>query len=153
MSVSIKVWFWLVSLNNIIHYFPLTVAIMVNIINLTQGPLCLWSYGSWIYNYLCNQCLSPLTLWVWIPLMRGVLDATWCDKVCQWLAVGWWFSSPSTLVSSTNKTDCHDITEILLKVAFNTINLTQSYSENHHDAILHCIVAFFCRIMEVYKTP
>jgi len=21
-----------------------------------------WSYGSWIYNYLCNQCLSPLKL-------------------------------------------------------------------------------------------
>jgi len=20
----------------------------------------LWSYGSWIYNYLCNPCLSPL---------------------------------------------------------------------------------------------
>jgi len=19
-----------------------------------------WSYGIWIYNYLCNQCLSPL---------------------------------------------------------------------------------------------
>jgi len=19
-----------------------------------------WSYGSWIYNYLCKQCLSPL---------------------------------------------------------------------------------------------
>jgi len=19
-----------------------------------------WSYGSWIYNYLCNRCLSPL---------------------------------------------------------------------------------------------
>jgi len=28
-----------------------------------------WSYCSWIYNYLCNQCLSPLTLWVRIPLM------------------------------------------------------------------------------------
>jgi hypothetical protein len=27
-----------------------------------------------------------------------------------------------TPVSSTNKTDCHDITEILLKVAINTIN-------------------------------
>jgi hypothetical protein len=27
---------------------------------------------------------------------------------------------------STNKTDCHDITEILLKVALNTINLDQS---------------------------
>jgi hypothetical protein len=53
---------------------------------------------------------------------QGVLDTTLCDKVCQWLATGQWFS-PGTLVSSTNKTDCHDITEILLKVALNTINL------------------------------
>jgi hypothetical protein len=30
--------------------------------------------------------------------------------------------SPGTPVSCTNKTDCHDITEILLKVALNTIN-------------------------------
>ena len=29
-----------------------------------------------------------------------------------------------TPVSSTNKSDCHDITEILLKVALNTITLT-----------------------------
>jgi len=35
---------------------------------------------------------------------------------------GRWFS-PGTLVSSTNKTDCHDMIEILLKVALNTINL------------------------------
>jgi hypothetical protein len=28
-----------------------------------------WFYGSWIYNYLCNQFLSPLKLWVRIPLM------------------------------------------------------------------------------------
>jgi hypothetical protein len=30
-----------------------------------------------------------------------------------------------TLVSSTNKNDCHDIAEILLKVALNTINPNQ----------------------------
>jgi len=30
--------------------------------------------------------------------------------------------SPGSPVSSTNKTDCQDITEILLKVALNTIN-------------------------------
>ena len=30
--------------------------------------------------------------------------------------------SSGTLVSSTNKTECHDITEILLKVALNSIN-------------------------------
>ena len=28
-----------------------------------------WSYGSWIYNYMCNQRLSQLKLWVRIPLM------------------------------------------------------------------------------------
>ena len=79
------------------------------------------SYGSWIYNYLCNQCLSPLTLWVRIPLRRGVFDTTLCDKVCQGLATGQWFSL-GNLVSSTNKTDCHNITAILLKVVLNTIN-------------------------------
>ena len=51
---------------------------------------------------------------------RGVVDTTLCEKVCQYLATGRWFSS-GTPVSSTNKTDCHDITEILLKVALNTI--------------------------------
>jgi hypothetical protein len=34
-----------------------------------------------------------------------------------------WFS-PGTLVSSTNNTDHNDMTEILLKVALNTITLT-----------------------------
>ena len=51
-----------------------------------------WSYGSWLSNYLCNQCPSPQMLWVWTPLRQGVLDTTLCDKVCQWLATGRWFS-------------------------------------------------------------
>jgi hypothetical protein len=44
------------------------------------------------------------------------------DKVCQWLAAGQWFS-PGSPVSSTNKTDRHDITEILFKMALSTVNL------------------------------
>ena len=75
-------------------------------------------YGSWIYNYLCNQCLSPLMFWVRISIRTRY--TTLCDKVCQWLVTGLWFS-PGTPVSSTNKTDLHDITEILLKVALNNI--------------------------------
>ena len=47
--------------------------------------------------------------------MRCAVDATLCDKVCLWFSVG-------TAVSSTNKTDRHDIAEILLKVELNTIN-------------------------------
>jgi hypothetical protein len=36
--------------------------------------------------------------------------------VCQWIATGQWFSP----VSSTNKTDRHDINEILVKLVLNT---------------------------------
>jgi len=59
-------------------------------------------------------------LWVWILHRLGVLETTLCDEDCQWLAAGQWFS-PGTLVSSINKTDCHNIAEILLKVALSTI--------------------------------
>ena len=52
----------------------------------------------------------------------------WCtrlpaasDKVYQLLAHGRWFS-PGTPASFTTKTGCHDIAEILLKVALNTKN-------------------------------
>ena len=74
---------------------------------ISWGPSCPWLYGSWIYNYLCNQCLSPLMLWVRTPF-----DTTFCDKVCQWPATGRWFSL-GIPVSFTNKTDRHDIAEIL----------------------------------------
>jgi len=73
-----------------------------------------------------NQCLSQLKLWVRIPFMQGVLDTTLCDQVCQWLTIGRCFS-PGTPVSSTNKTDHQDITEILLKVALNTITLIPTH--------------------------
>ena len=43
-----------------------------------QGPSWPWSYGSWILNYLCNQCLSPLMLWVWISIWARC--TTLCDK-------------------------------------------------------------------------
>ena len=42
------------------------------------------------------------------------------------LATGQWYA-PDTPVSSTNKTDHHDIAKLLLKVALNTINQTKPY--------------------------
>ena len=71
----------------------------------------------WHYNKQM-VILNNKLLWVQIPLGRGVLDTTLCDKVCQGLAESQWFS-PGTPISSTNKT------EILLKVVLNTITLTQ----------------------------
>ena len=46
------------------------------------------------------------------------------NKVYQLLAHGRWFS-PGTPASSTTKAGRHDIAEILLKVALNTIKLNQ----------------------------
>jgi hypothetical protein len=45
------------------------------------------------------------------------------DKVYQLLANGRWFS-PGTPASSTTKTGRHDIADILLKVALNTMKQT-----------------------------
>jgi hypothetical protein len=74
----------------------------------------------WIYNYLCNQCSSSLLLWVRISIRARC--TTLCDNVFQWLATGRWFS-PGPPLSSTNKT------EILLKVALNTIKQNKTTSE------------------------
>ena len=92
-----------------------TLQFVWNKCHILLGQLLSWSYGSWIYNYLCNQCLSPLMMRVRISIWSRC--TTLCDKVCQWLATGLWFS-PGPLVSSTNKTDRHDITEILLVNTF-----------------------------------
>ena len=50
-------------------------------------------------------------------------------KVCQWLTTGRWFS-PGTPVSSTNKTNRHDVAELLLKVALNTMNQPNQPTNN-----------------------
>jgi hypothetical protein len=74
-----------------------------------QNAILLWSTKMFSHSKnedLKNSCEFEPHSW------RGVLDTTLCDQVCQWLATGWWFSP----VSSTNKTDHHDKTEILLKV-------------------------------------
>ena len=97
-----------------------------------RGSSWPWSYGSWIYNYPCNQCLSPLMLWV--RILFGVRCTTLYDKVCQWFATGRWFS-PGTLFSSTNKTYRHHITEILLQVALKrhqTIKQTKHHIMGTH---------------------
>ena len=66
----------------------------------SQGSSWSWSYGSWIYNFLCNQCLQPLTLWVRIPLSRGIFDKT-CYKVtaCRWYYSGTPFPPPIKLTA------------------------------------------------------
>jgi hypothetical protein len=70
------------------------------------------------------------------PLRQGVLDTTLCDKVCQLLDAGQWFSACAP-ISSTNKTDNHNIIEILLKVALNTMNQTKLYFQTDNRDLLN----------------
>jgi hypothetical protein len=74
-----------------------------------------------IQHYMTVQAWCTRYNIIW-PFRHGVHDTTLYDKACQWLATGRWFSP----VSSTTKTDRHDITEILLKVTLNTITLFQN---------------------------
>ena len=91
-----------------------------------------------VFNYLCNRWLSPLKLWYRISLMAGCARYNIiCDKVGERHAAGRWFS-PHTPVSFTNKTDHHDITEIVLKVVLTTINQThQLFSQNQIRILLY----------------
>ena len=80
-------------------------------------------------------------MWVRITIRWCILDTTLCNENCQWLAAGCWFSL-GTPVSSTNKTDRHNITEILLKVALSTTILTltlKRLKEKVHD-INQCLL-------------
>jgi hypothetical protein len=105
-----------------------------------RRPYWPWSYGSWIYNYLWNQCLSPLMLWVRISIRARC--TTLCDKVCQWLATGRQISLGPP-ISSTNKADRYDITEILLKVALNTIKEINKQVNSSHK--MYFWFFYYCR--------
>ena len=63
----------------------------------------------------------PAQLFLFIGFWLGVLDTTLCDKVCQ-CGMSVVFSGYPD--SSNNKTDRHNMTEILVKVALSTINYT-----------------------------
>jgi hypothetical protein len=92
-------------------------------------------YFDWktvIYIYVCGKCrtqfMLPMEKWVtftgacaneiipsinrsFVCKAKEERHVRICDKVCQWLAEGRWFSP----VSSSNAIDRHDITEIFLQ--------------------------------------
>ena len=60
---------------------------------------------------------------------------------------GRWFS-PGTPVFSTNKTDRRDITEILLKVAFNTITTTIAMTSERCSPLYIMVLVVLWKINE-----
>jgi len=89
--------------------------------HVAEGPRWLNELGLPSNSYKPNTNMA----WVRAQLVnykkRCTRLAAASDKVFQLLANGRWFS-PGTPASSINETGCHDINEILLKMALNTIN-------------------------------
>jgi hypothetical protein len=79
------------------------------------------SYG--LNHTITTMSISYFKLWVRIPLHRGVsrYNIMWWSLSVTWQVGGFSLGTP---ISSTNKNDRHDITEILLKVSLSTITLT-----------------------------
>ena len=73
----------LLNLSTCIFLSPMTIllptmgSIQFHLFN--QGQSWSWSYGRWIYNCLCNQCIIPLTFCVRIPLMTKCTHTALCD--------------------------------------------------------------------------
>jgi hypothetical protein len=105
-------------------------------LKLLYCPSFLWTFYQTSLNTFWTLTLSISDICPVTPILRTFLAmqshtetsfgrkpliTSWF-KVCQWLARVRWFSS-DTPVTATNKTYLHDITEIMLKVVFNTITL------------------------------
>ena len=108
--------------NTVIFYWILTIYSQM-------GSSWPWSYMVVGFTTIPMQSVH-ITTDVSSNLDQG--ECTLCDNVCQWLATSRWFS-PGPPVSSTNKTDHHDIAELLLKVALNTIKPTNEPSSDADD--------------------
>jgi hypothetical protein len=108
--------------------------VLVQLFLSCRGPRWLNELGSWI----ANNSHKPITNTAWLrarlcKLQKGCTRlATASDKVDQFPAYGRWFS-PGTPATSNTKIGRHDIAEILLKVALNTINksINQSIMPMH----------------------
>ena len=77
---------------------------------------------SMIFLFTFWHCSNSVIFFLFIILLLKVLHAIPYDIVCQWPSTGGWFSQRSP-VSCTNKTNRHDITEILLNLTLHLMNL------------------------------
>jgi hypothetical protein len=123
-------------------------------------PFYLWSKHRVTFGtFIQLTFITVLDGKMYLNIHLGIYGTTLCDKGCQWLATGRWLS-PCTLVSSTSEIDCHDITEILLKVALNTINRSNqtstikllAVSESHlvHLYSLHSLLCLMAKCTWIF---
>ena len=98
----------------------------INISVMKLKPLFSFIYVETHWQPIAHGATVVVIVWyleLQLPMQSVPINTSVVIQHYAIFAAGRWFS-PGTPVSSTNKTNCHDITEILLKVALNTITLT-----------------------------
>jgi hypothetical protein len=81
--------------NLVIFCYIDTIDLVCICLSYVKGPSLPWSYISWIYNYLCNKCLSPLMLCVRISIRAKCTTLCMCcspsRKPCKlYLDITWY---------------------------------------------------------------
>jgi hypothetical protein len=107
------------------NYITITTAppmCLVYIMNTTCACLYCFKYHGYCTIYYVSTICNQLHILNWSIQNTYISStATWrSEEVCKRLSTCRWFS-PGTSVSSISKTDHHEIAEMLLKVALNTI--------------------------------
>ena len=128
-SLSPNIWSWSLTTSNIeVSFFPSLKYKMLN------------DRVAWRIDFALQQWTSSaIAIANTISVYEPVLPKCWREGrgrdpdhgevyslqhyMIKWLAAGRWFT-PGNAVTSTNKTDRHDIADILLTVALNTITIT-----------------------------
>ena len=95
-------------------------------------PSRIVSYGSWIYNLLPMQS---------VPITTNVVSSN--RTLAKWTRYS---------VSSTKKSYHHDVTEILLKVALNTMHLSPNQSIKETVTSLLCSTNYFISDLNIDYT-
>jgi hypothetical protein len=98
----------------------------------------------------------------WVRISIRGRCTTLCDKVCQWLATGWWFS-PGPSVSSTNKNkesmvtrqitfSIHSLDATILNIGHSHVVLSKTIISSWNKSII--IMASYlclCEGVAIYK--
>ena len=78
--------------------------------------------------YFLEENIQKISINLICSKLRIIFIVIVLPSATSSITEGQWFSL-GTLISSTNKTDCYDIAEILLKVVLSTITLTLQSQE------------------------
>ena len=109
-----------------------------------------WSYGSWIYNYLCNKCLSSLKVWIRFPLMArctryNIMWLSWsvtCDRSVVlsgystiFYQYNWRHENNSNIVESGVKHNNHTTSYALIIICESSSLHISLYISSHHNSV------------------